>query len=365
MAAKIGFETYSEEGPGIFLSRLKDALVRMGRFDEENPDVWIQLSFKTLPDRIAQRRAEGKTRVIVRMDGAYCAKHFYFDKGVVIPVPFLDEFESRRTNRKKNARIRQNLLDADDIIFQSDFSRRITQQFVVETPPGKLIYNGVPLDEFTPEGPKAELGQDGAVKILMSHSFRPYHRLHDAMRILGHLNFINPKQRYHLFILGGDEGKSFDYARGVAAREKLEEGRDFTFLGKRPYNELASVYRGSDMMLNLSYWDTCPNVVIEAMACGLPVVGVGHGGVKELVEQEGGILVSEDIPFTWIPHTDFERMPKAPAANYADAIMKMEAAREAYGRSAREAAQERFDIRMVAEQYALAADHLNPAVVVS
>jgi glycosyltransferase involved in cell wall biosynthesis len=41
-----------------------------------------------------------------------------------------------------------------------------------------------------------------------------------------------------------------------------------------------------------SHREGCPNVVVEALACGLPVVAADVGGVHELVKQNCGRLVS-------------------------------------------------------------------------
>ena len=363
MPAKIGFETFDSEGPGIFLSRLQKALETKDAFDAQNPDVWINLSFKPVPDWIKERRAQGQTKVAIRMDGAYCSRWYKIRKPKVIPVPLLDDWYSGKTNFKKNALIRENLLGYDDIIFQSEFSRRLTQRFVTETQSGKLIYNGIDLDEFNPHGVRDVIAGNQSVKLLASHSFRPHHRLHDVMRILSHLRYKEPQKSFHLYIMGGDDGKSFDYARQMARQEKLEEGHDYTFLGKRNYAELPQVYRSCDLMLNLSYWDTCPNVVIEAMACGLPVVGPKYGGVEELVRRDGGILVPEDIPFTYIDHHNFERMPKAPIDFYAKAVLAVLEKKEEYAASARQAAEERLDIQKTATWYSLMADMLAPQAV--
>jgi glycosyltransferase involved in cell wall biosynthesis len=360
MARMIGFEAYSHQGPGIFLTRLQQSLEARGRFSAEEPDVWIQLSFHELPDWVRERQQAGKTKVMVRMDGCYCERHHKIRKPVVLRVPVLDDWYSAKVNRKKNALIRTNLLNTDHIIYQSEFSRAVSQKFVTPTPPGTIIYNGIDLETFSPEGAQHPIRLPDAINILVSHSFRPYHRLHDSFRILSRV-LKQAEQPYHLHILGGDDGISFAYARSVADSLGLEEGLDYTFHGKFPHHELASVYRACDMMLNLSYWDSCPNVVIEALACGLPVVGVNYGGVAELVNPSGGILVDEEIPFIWLPHRDFERMPKAPIDSYATAVLTMSKQLEQAAQQARILAVKRFDIERVCDEYLLAASNMEVA----
>jgi glycosyltransferase involved in cell wall biosynthesis len=354
MARMIGFEAYSHQGPGIFLTRLQQSLEKRGRFSLDAPDFWIQLSFHELPAWVRERQKAGKTKVLVRMDGCYCERHHKIRKPFTLPVPILDDWYSAKVNRKKNALIRTNLLKADHIIYQSEFSRAVSQRFVTPTPPGSIIYNGIDLQEFSPKGPESEIRVPKAINILVSHSFRPYHRLHDSFRILARLQQKSGTP-YHLHILGGDDNLSFAYARQVADALGLQEGTHYTFHGKKPHTELASIYRACDLMLNLSYWDACPNVVIEALACGLPVVGVNHGGVAELINPAGGILVDEKIPFTWIAHRNFEEMPKAPVDAYVAAILEVSQSLLQYSDRARASAVKRFDIEKVCDEYLLAA----------
>ncbi len=351
----LGFESYTEQGPGIFLHRLRMELAARGRFSESEPDVWVQLSFQKLPQPIEERRREGKTLVLVRMNGCYCTRQHVIRKPFVLPLPLLDNWRSKKVNGRKNAQLRHNLEHADGIVFQSEFSRKLTWHFVTATPPGTIIYNGVPLSDFSADGPTLpELS--GRVNILVSHGFQPYHRLHDAMRILAKARTLMA-QPVHLNIVGGDNGQSFPHARQIAESLGLREGTDYTFWGKRPFNELAALYRSCQLMLNLSYWDSCPNVVIEALACGLPVVGVNHGGVGELV-QNAGILVDEAIPFTYLDHLDFARMPKAPVTAYAEALATVAENPAPYREGALERVRQHFDIRRVCDQYLAAAESL-------
>jgi glycosyltransferase involved in cell wall biosynthesis len=48
-----------------------------------------------------------------------------------------------------------------------------------------------------------------------------------------------------------------------------------------------------DVFLNNSQWEGLPNVLIEALSCGLPIVSSNVGGIGELVRhEETGLLVT-------------------------------------------------------------------------
>ncbi|WP_425390957.1 glycosyltransferase family 4 protein [Ekhidna sp.] len=76
-------------------------------------------------------------------------------------------------------------------------------------------------------------------------------------------------------------------------REWLEERmRKAVFTGKKTGEDLASIYASSDLFLFPSSSETFGNVVIEALASGLPVVSADAGGPSELVKhKQNGFLV--------------------------------------------------------------------------
>ena len=56
--------------------------------------------------------------------------------------------------------------------------------------------------------------------------------------------------------------------------------------------QLQQAYAAADVLLHLSKEDNLPNMVLEAMACGVPVVGFDTGGVSDLiVDKKNGFLV--------------------------------------------------------------------------
>lgn len=64
------------------------------------------------------------------------------------------------------------------------------------------------------------------------------------------------------------------------------------FLGKKNGSELVEQYQNSDVFILTSNYDNYPNVVFEAMACGLPVIGTRVGGIpNQVIDSETGYLV--------------------------------------------------------------------------
>ncbi len=60
-------------------------------------------------------------------------------------------------------------------------------------------------------------------------------------------------------------------------------------------SDIRSIYNQAAVCVLTSDWEGTPNVLLEAMACGLPIVATRVGGVSEIVEhQRTGFLVDPD-----------------------------------------------------------------------
>ena len=68
---------------------------------------------------------------------------------------------------------------------------------------------------------------------------------------------------------------------------------DAVFTGYLRGKELAAAYASADIFVFPSTTDTFGNVIIEAQACGVPVVVSDSGGPKELVEHNKNGLVTK------------------------------------------------------------------------
>ena len=51
-------------------------------------------------------------------------------------------------------------------------------------------------------------------------------------------------------------------------------------------DDIVAAYNAADAMVVPSLEDNLPNTVIEAMACGTPVVGFRTGGIPEMIDHE-------------------------------------------------------------------------------
>lgn len=77
--------------------------------------------------------------------------------------------------------------------------------------------------------------------------------------------------------------------------ELKDIGVDFTCLGKiNSQEKLAELYSRCDLLLYPSTEDNLPNVIMESLACGTPVVAFNIGGISDMVEhKKNGYLVNE------------------------------------------------------------------------
>jgi len=98
-------------------------------------------------------------------------------------------------------------------------------------------------------------------------------------------------QNIKLSIVGG--GSLAQEYKMLAVHLKLDKFIDF--IGKIPYNEIVSEYQKLAIFINPSRFESFGVSILEASACGLPVIATKAGGQIELVkENETGLLVEPE-----------------------------------------------------------------------
>jgi glycosyltransferase involved in cell wall biosynthesis len=144
--------------------------------------------------------------------------------------------------------------------------------------------------------------------VVDTHLFGPPsspHRLNEVKRLLT-VCFLDPLHKkgipFLLRALAQLRQKRNDWHLDIVgdgpAREEYEHLAvdlgisDFvTFCGAKPKSQVAEYMRQADLFILPSLWENMPSVIIEAMACGLPIVSTTAGDIREIVDDEIGIVV--------------------------------------------------------------------------
>ena len=158
--------------------------------------------------------------------------------------------------------------------------------------PGKVtvLRNGVDLAAFAPPTDRAalraELGLSGPVILSVGHLIeRKAH--HHAIGALAELPGAS------LLIAGeGPERRAL-----AALAERLGVAERVHMLGARPHGELTKLYGAADALVLASTREGWANVMLEAMACGTPVVAGPAWGSREAISApEAGLVLDEVGP---------------------------------------------------------------------
>jgi glycosyltransferase involved in cell wall biosynthesis len=172
---------------------------------------------------------------------------------------------------------------ADRVVYQSRFIRGWWEDwFGPARVPSRVILNAVDLDRYSPEGPQ-ERPADRCRMMVLEGS------------LAGGLNL----GLFHAVRLAETLARDFPIEVVVAGRvdaaTQARIGREsrvpVKFLGILPREEIPFLARSSHLLYSAEINPPCPNSVIEALACGLPVVGFASGSLPELVEGDAGRLV--------------------------------------------------------------------------
>ena len=102
-------------------------------------------------------------------------------------------------------------------------------------------------------------------------------------------------------------------------------------------DELSNIYNLADVFCTSSLDDNFPSTVIEAMACGIPVVGFKVGGISEQVTENCGILVKLK---------DTKNLGKA-----IEKLLKEETIRKNFSLNCRERALQKYNINVFGNNY--------------
>jgi len=180
---------------------------------------------------------------------------------------------------------------AAGVIAVSNGLKRQMVELGIVPPKIAVVPNGIDREIFHPrnrEDARRKFGLSFDDKIILTVGAliprKGIDRLIGAMALLPNDTL---RSRARLYAIGeGSERKALE---SQISNLKLEEQ---VFLpGAKPQAELADWYAAADLFCLASHREGCPNVVLEAMACGLPVVAAEMDGIREVVHSGCGQVV--------------------------------------------------------------------------
>lgn len=235
----------------------------LGIVEENEPhEILFAFSPTTVSGEAIERAKESGAKFVLRMDG----------------VP-----EDSRNSGRGTRRLVEYALKADLIIYQSEFVYKTLGQILRNngaTKPHLIIPNGVDTDVYRPDGEK--IAFVGNPNILAIAYRKDNNKRYEETLAMYREYWMNNKDA-NLVLIGRYPSEWQDYNMGFFNGERFQRMGIVT-----DDTAKAAMIRSCQLLFYPSFADPAPNVVLEAMACGVPVLYQPYGGVTEMVGIDAG-----------------------------------------------------------------------------
>lgn len=226
---------------------------------------------------------------------------------------------------------------ADRVVYQSHFIRKWWEGWSgVANAPGTVIHNGVDLLSYTQNG-EGDRPTDKCRMLLLEGSLARglnsglFHAVAVAQK-------LQVKFPIEVVVAGTvDEATQAKFAQSGKSNLSVK------FLGTIPRTEVPKLARSSHLMYCAEVNPPCPNSVIEALACGLPVIGFDTGSLRELVGDEAGVIVPYGANPWKLETPDIDTL-----AASAEAVLENQ---DSFRAAARRRAENMFGLDQMVEEY--------------
>lgn len=220
---------------------------------------------------------------------------------------------------------------ANHIVYQSVFSQQWWERVYGAVPvTHQVTYNGVDLDQFSPTGPESPPNDHYRILLVEGNLIGAYARGLAMAVSLAEMVKSRSDLPVELMVVGevSDDLKAHTHTRASDLW--------ITWNGVVTRDTIPAIDRSAHVLFSSDLNAACPNSVIEALACGLPVLAYDTGALSELVQDGAG----EVVPYG----ADHWRLEAPQVAPLAEACLKILLDNPAYRTRAREQAQAKFSL---------------------
>lgn len=224
---------------------------------------------------------------------------------------------------------------ADHVIYQSQFIKHWWEDWYRPARvPSSVIINGADLTRYTPQGLHER--PSGHYRLLVVEGSLAGGLSYGLFNAADLASALSKKFRIELMIVGNVDDR---------AKHKLKRQNLFRlqFMDTVPREHIPWLMRSAHLLFSAEVNPPCPNSVIEALACGLPVVGFDTGSLAELVEGDAGRLVPYGAN-AW-------KLEKPDIPALAEAAVEVLDDQQRFRTSARERAETFFDVEKMVDDY--------------
>jgi glycosyltransferase involved in cell wall biosynthesis len=229
--------------------------------------------------------------------------------------------------------IRRRLVD--HVIYQSQFIKNWWEDWYRPARvPASVIINGVDLDRYTPHGLHER--PSGHYRLLVVEGSLAGGQNYGLFNAVSLASALSKKFKIELMIVGHVDGRTKN-------RLKHQNAFRIQFMDTTPRDHIPWLMRSSHLLFSAEVNPPCPNSVIEALACGLPVVGFETGSLSELVQEDAGRLV----PYGANPW----RLQTPDIAALAETATEVLQDQPRFRKSARDRAESDLDVEKMVDEY--------------
>lgn len=180
------------------------------------------------------------------------------------------------------------LRTCDRTIFVSHAIRRLVPRWWISDERGPVLHNALVLETYGTEyldAPRRRAGEDGRINLLKVGRLSP--EKGHALLLEAFASVAREHAGLHLLLAGTGplEGELRLHVARLGLQDRVE------FLGF--IHDMPSLYARTDLVVQSSYTEGLPNVILEAAYLGVPILATRVGGTDEVIgEGRGGELIA-------------------------------------------------------------------------